>query len=255
VEYRVDELAEAAGVSVELVRSYQSKGLVPPPRHEGRVAHYGEAHLRRLRAIRDLKDRGYALRTIADLLKRDGDLPGPGRAEPAAGNDADEEPLTLRQLAERTGVPTALLRSLEGSGVIRPRPFGKVQGYTTADVRAVRMLLSLLGGGMPLEEFMKVARLQLDTATEVADGAVDLFFTYVREPLLAAGLPQKEEAERLAAAFRLMLHAATALMTYNFQRMVLNAAHDEIERRGSRAERAAMSREVQGRRLELVIPA
>jgi hypothetical protein len=44
-------------------------------------------------------------------------------------------------------------------------------------------------------------------------------------------------------------------MTYNFQRMVLNAAHDEIERRGSRAERAAMSREVQGRRLELVIPA
>jgi DNA-binding transcriptional MerR regulator len=265
MDYRVDELAELAGISVELVRSYQSKGLVPPPRHEGRVAHYGEPHLERLRAIREMKDRGYSLRTIADLLKRDGDLPTAARMQGEAaaivgGRIGDEpagkeEALTLRELAQRTGVPTALLRSLEGSGVIRPRPIGKVVSYTTADVRAVRMLLSLLGGGMPLEEFMKVARVQLDTAQEVADGAVDLFLTYVREPLLASGLPQKEEAERLAAAFRLMLHAATALMTYNFQRMVLNSAYTEIERRGSRAERAALAREVERRRLELVIPA
>ena len=40
VEYRVEELAEEAGITVELLRSYQSKGLVPPPRHEGRAAWY-----------------------------------------------------------------------------------------------------------------------------------------------------------------------------------------------------------------------
>ena len=35
--YRVEELAAVAGVSVELLRSYQTKGLVDPPRREGRV--------------------------------------------------------------------------------------------------------------------------------------------------------------------------------------------------------------------------
>ena len=40
--------------------------------------------------------------------------------------------------------------SLEASGVLRPRRFdGQVQ-YTTADVRAVRMLLSLIGDGLPM---------------------------------------------------------------------------------------------------------
>ena len=38
VAYRVEELAAAAGVSVELLRSYQTKGLVDPPRRDGRVA-------------------------------------------------------------------------------------------------------------------------------------------------------------------------------------------------------------------------
>ncbi|MBV8236536.1 MAG: MerR family transcriptional regulator, partial [Acidimicrobiia bacterium] len=48
-EYRVQELAREAGIRVELLRSYQSKGLLPPPRHEGRVAWYGPRHLERLR--------------------------------------------------------------------------------------------------------------------------------------------------------------------------------------------------------------
>jgi hypothetical protein len=117
------------------------------------------------------------------------------------------------------------------------------------------MLLSLLGGGLPMEELMKVARVQLDAAGVVADGAVELFMTYIRGPLRRSGLSQREEAERLVASLRLMLHSATALMTYNFQRMVLNAAQEALEREGSRSERAALQREVARRRLELTIPA
>jgi DNA-binding transcriptional MerR regulator len=43
--YRVDELAALAGISVELLRSYQSRGLLPAPTHEGRVAWYDARHL------------------------------------------------------------------------------------------------------------------------------------------------------------------------------------------------------------------
>jgi hypothetical protein len=148
-----------------------------------------------------------------------------------------------------------MLRSLQASGVLRPRRSGRKWWYTEADVSAVRLLLSLLGGGLPMEEFMRVASVQLETAQSVAEGAVELFMTYARAPLLEAGLPQREEAERMVASLRLMMHAATALMTYNFQRMVLAAAQRVVEEEGSQSERAALKRELERRRVELAIPA
>src|SRR5436309_15043519 len=250
-EYRVQELARQADITVELLRSYQSKGLLPAPRHEGRVAWYGARHLERLRLIRDRKDRGFSLRTIEQAVRRGAEQP----EEAIAVTELPEERLTLAELAERTRVPPAMLRSLEASGVLRPRRSGPKWWYTEADVRAVRMLLSLLGGGLPMEEFMRVAAVQLDTAQAVADGAVDLFMRYARAPLLQAGLAQREEAERMVAALRLMMHAATALMTYNFQRMVLATAQQVLEKEGSQSERAALKRELERRRVELAIPA
>jgi DNA-binding transcriptional MerR regulator len=249
--YRVQEVADLAGITVELLRSYQSKGLLPAPRHEGRVAWYGERHLERLRLIRNLKERGYSLRAIERAVERGAEQP----EEAAAVAELPEERLTLAELAERTRVPPAMLRSLEASGVLRPRRSGRKWWYTEADVSAVRMLLSLVGGGLPMEEFMRVASPQLDTAQVVADGAVELFMKYARAPLLEAGLPQREEAERMVAALRLMMHAATALMTYNFQRMVLAAAQRAIETEGSQSERAALKRELERQRVELAIPA
>jgi DNA-binding transcriptional MerR regulator len=249
--YRVQEVADLAGITVELLRSYQSKGLLPAPRHEGRVAWYGERHLERLRLIRNLKERGYSLRAIERAVERGAEQP----EEAAAVAELPEERLTLAELAERTRVPPAMLRSLEASGVLRPRRSGRTWWYTEADVSAVRMLLSLVGGGLPMEEFMRVASPQLDTAQVVADGAVELFMKYARAPLLEAGLPQREEAERMVAALRLMMHAATALMTYNFQRMVLASAQRVVEEEGSQSERAALKRELERRRVELAIPA
>ena len=246
-ELRVDELAEAAGVSVEVIRSYQSRGLLPPPRHEGRVALYGPRHLERLQAIRDLKARGHSLKAIASLLES-----RPSREQPLAAL-AEGETLSMVELSERTRVPPALLRSLEASGVLRPHVAGHERRYTAADVRAVRMLLSILGGGVPMEEFMDVARVQMEASESVAHGAVDLFLRYVRTPLLESGLPRKQEAERLVAAFRLMLQAASELITYNFQRTVLNLLQEELDRSGSPSERSALRRELSRR--DVAIPA
>lgn len=248
-EVRVEQLAEAAGVSVELVRSYQSKGLLPPPRHEGRVAYYGPHHLKRLHDIRALKERGYSLRMIASALAGEN-----AAAEDALGDAGPEEldeTFGMRELAARTGVPPAVLRSFEASGVLRPRQVDGRRVYTEGDVRAVTMLLALIGDGLPIEAFMSVAHHQIDVAEVIAKGAAELFFRYVREPLLAAGLPPEEEGERLVASFRLMLHATTGLMAYNFQRMILNTVQAQLDEVGSEAEQAALRREVGRRRLEV----
>jgi DNA-binding transcriptional MerR regulator len=234
-ELRVEALATRAGLSVEVVRSWQSRGLLPPPRHEGRVAWYGQRHLDRLQAIRDLKARGHSLRAIKNLLDQGSEL------EPASVV-VEQETLTLVELAERTRVPPAMLRSLEASGILRPQGDHDQPRYTTADVRAVRMLLSLLGGGVPMEEFMEVAKDQIAALQQSADGAVELFLKYIREPLLERARPQKEEAERLVAAFRLLMQAVSELLTYNFQRRAVAALHDAIGDQASRSERAALRR-------------
>jgi DNA-binding transcriptional MerR regulator len=67
-DYRVDELARVAGTTVRNVRAYQDRGLLPPPRREGRVGVYTDSHLARLRLIGQLLDRGYTLGNIAELL-------------------------------------------------------------------------------------------------------------------------------------------------------------------------------------------
>jgi DNA-binding transcriptional MerR regulator len=145
-------------------------------------------------------------------------------------------------------VPPAVLRSLEASGIIRPDTTTGEPRFTSADVRAVRMLLSLIGGGVPMEEFMDVARVQLQANDTIAKGAVDLFLRYVREPLLTSHLSQKEEASRLVASFRLMLQAVSELMAYNFQRTALETLSRELAEQGSRSERAALRRDTARRR-------
>ena len=226
--YRVAELAAAAGVSVELVRSYQTKGLLEAPRREGRVALYGERHLERLREIAALKDKGYSLKAISGLLAdRDrGRMADDSRATralaavPAVG---DDDHLDLHDLSDRTRVPLAVLRSLEGSGVVRPRKGEEGAYYTAADVRAVRMLLSLLGVGLPMEEFMRLATIQIAAMQQVAAGAVELYAKYVGEPLRASGLDPSEEEDRAEAAFSLLVQAATSLVAYSFERTLRNA--------------------------------
>lgn len=69
-EYRLDELARRAKVASTTVRLYRSKGLLAPPRIEGRTGWYDEAHLSRLRLIARLQAEGHSLAGIADLLQQ-----------------------------------------------------------------------------------------------------------------------------------------------------------------------------------------
>ncbi|WP_243726044.1 MerR family transcriptional regulator [Actinomadura rubrisoli] len=67
-EYRIAELARAAGVPVRTLRYYQERKLLPPPRRAGRVGLYSADHLVRLRMIGNLLERGHTLEGIRELL-------------------------------------------------------------------------------------------------------------------------------------------------------------------------------------------
>lgn len=68
-DYRIDDLARAAGTTTRNVRAYQERGLLPTPtRRSGRALLYDESHLARLRIIDALLQRGFTIAHIADFI-------------------------------------------------------------------------------------------------------------------------------------------------------------------------------------------
>jgi cob(I)alamin adenosyltransferase len=68
-EFTIGELASAAGVTVRAVRHYEAVGLLPEAdRSTGGHRRYEEAALRRLRQILKLRDCGFGLAAIQQLL-------------------------------------------------------------------------------------------------------------------------------------------------------------------------------------------
>jgi DNA-binding transcriptional MerR regulator len=68
-EYRIDELAQASGVSSRNIRAYRERGLLQPPRRAGRTAIYDDKHLTQLQVINRLLGRGFNSTHIADFFR------------------------------------------------------------------------------------------------------------------------------------------------------------------------------------------
>src|SRR4030081_3237991 len=103
MEYRIEELARAAGVAVDTIRFYQGKGLLAPPRRQGRVTWYSAPHLERLARIRSLQQRGFTLTVIRRFL--DGELESSDEAlVEAITAPPPPQTLTLHELASQSRV-------------------------------------------------------------------------------------------------------------------------------------------------------
>ena len=64
----IDELAHRTGTPASTIRLYQSRGLLPAPKREGRIGFYGPQHLARMHLIARLQTDGFSLAGIGRLL-------------------------------------------------------------------------------------------------------------------------------------------------------------------------------------------
>ena len=240
--YRVEQLAAACDVSVDTIRYYQSKGLLPAPKREGRVAIYDREHLARVRRIRALQQKGLTLAVIKRVVEgklkpADADL---ATAVAAAQIESDEDEfLSLDEVAARSGVPSALLRAIERAGLALGRKIDGEERFTSADVALVRQGLRLLEAGLPINDLLALAAEYNVAARAVAERAVDMFDRNIRDPIRAQAANEAEAADKLVAAFRELLPAVTALVAHHFRRVLLAVAEEHIERVGGEAEIAA----------------
>jgi DNA-binding transcriptional MerR regulator len=154
-EYRIDDLARAAGTTVRNVRVYQDRGLLPPPRREGRAGVYSEVHLGRLRLIGQLLERGYTFAHIAEFFEawQSGkDLTEVlGLEEVLTSHWSDELPdyITGAQLLELFGAgltPENLRRAIEQELVV---PDG--DRYRVPSPRLLHAGAEMVRAGIPLD--------------------------------------------------------------------------------------------------------
>ena len=250
---RVEELAARTDVSVDTVRYYQKQGLIPSPEREGRVAWYGDEHLELIGRIKDLQRKGFTLAVIRRFVAGELDPTDEALAVAMAGQqeDEDEEFLTMDELAERSGVPEALIESVAKEGLLVPRIHEGGERYTSGDVDVLRAGLRLLGQGLPLPELLAFAKRHHEATRETAEMAVRMFDEHVREPIRQLDLPPEERADQLASAFRELLPAATDLVAHHFRRVLLQVAQEHLESVGDPEEIAAATEEAR-RRLEVV---
>lgn len=249
--YRVEELADRCGLTVDTIRFYQTRGLLPPPARDGRRAVYDDGHVERLERIRALKGQGFSLELIRRTLDGELDVAEQalaGALAADAGPGEADEPLTRQQLAERAGVPDTLLEALEREGLLVPGA-GEPAPYDTGDLAAVQAGSALLEAGLPLSELLALAREHDQAMRAVAERAVDLFARFVRDPALGRAGGDGEDAsdpgaaggddgdagdpdavaDHVVGALQATLPAATAIVAHHFRRRLLAAARARLE--------------------------
>ncbi|WP_243869618.1 MerR family transcriptional regulator [Streptomyces liangshanensis] len=178
MEYRMADLARAAGITVRTVRFYRERGLIAPPRRDGRIAWYDDGHLARLRTIAALLERGHTLNGIADLA---------AAFEAARTPDGFASALGLDEPTEETPVrlsPEELADHFEGEVTPENLAAALDLGYLAVDgndiVHISRRLLdassALVREGVPLAAVLAAA---IEVRAH-ADALADLFVTTLR---------------------------------------------------------------------------
>ncbi len=242
----IDELAQAAGLTVRNVRNYQSRGLIPPPQVRGRVGYYGPEHLAELHLIREMQAQGFNLAAIAHLLEQargaEEQVLGFTRSlmtpfETEAPEIVQEDDLS-RRLGRGEGLDPKLLSKARRLGLVVPIGEGCFEAPSPTLLAAGERLVSL---GVPLETALDMmARLRRHTE-RVAQTFVEIFLQFIWEPFDKAGRPEADWPRVQQALDELRPLASDALIAV-FRQTMTSAVEvafgrrlDEEARKSSKA--------------------
>ena len=219
-EYRIGELARAAGISVRTLRYYQERKLLPPPRREGRIAWYSRAHLSRLRVIGQLLERGHTLGGTGELLSawEQGydlaELLGFERAMTAPWSDEIPVPVTVGGVSELLGgqLTPEILDDAVRLGYI------EVDGDRVAHVsrRLLDTTAILVHEGIPLSAILAAGGELQAGLDKLASLFVELFTSHILDG--STRPPRPREVARLAQTVERLRPVARIVIDAEFAR-------------------------------------
>ncbi len=221
--WRIDDLAQKAGVSVDTIRFYQRECLLPPAEKQGRTKRYGTEHLARLEQIRDLQARRFSLAAIRALLESerqdliDGIFAGDGTVS-----------YSLDDLLARSGAHPDLVARLRAVGLLRdPAEVGR-DAYDGLDLDLLRAVAELAAHGLPDDVIAELVGIYVRGVESMQQDVLALFsghggVTWTPEDLRAF------QAQASASAGEL-LPVVTRIVEYVHQRTLQRLTLGAIER-------------------------
>jgi len=224
MEYRVESLAQAAGVRVDRVRFYQSRGLLPAPRRVGRTAIYDDDHLGRLRRIRELQAEGFTLGQIQRVIDQGPEAPQESLLAALVEQSVGERSFSADELAAETGLPAVMVEAARSTGLLQPLVVDGQERFSEADAEIARIGLALIESGFPLHRLLEQAVSHADHMKDLCDRAIDLFDDHVRK-----GGPTAGDDAGITGAFQRLLPLVTRVIAVHFQRTLVTRALERLE--------------------------
>lgn len=208
--WRIDELAQRAGVTVDTIRYYAREGLLAAPERSGRHKLYGPDHLERLGRIRDLQARRFSLAAIRTVLDAD----RPGLEDLFA---AGERAYTFEELVERAGIDAAIASDLRAVGLlVEPAAVGR-DSYDEADCALLRSVVALQAIGMTPEILVRLGAIYVHhfraLQSDVHDMLAGVGTDWDPDELVAI-------QRRLTANVQPMIRSVDAVLRYVHERTV-----------------------------------
>jgi len=168
-DWKIDDLARRAEVTVDTIRYYQREGLLPPAARSGRHKLYGPDHLHRLERIRELQGRRFSLAAIRALL----DAERPGLVEGIFGDESAT--YTFDDLVEKSGIDRTLAGRLREAGLLRdPAEFGR-DAYDGADLDVIDAVAELARAGLRDDVIVEIAAIYSQGIEAMQRQVLDVF--------------------------------------------------------------------------------
>jgi len=219
--WRIDELAQRAGLTVDTIRYYAREGLLSPPTKQGRHRLYDTEHLERLDRIRELQAQRFSLAAIRAIV----DVDRPGLEGLFTTGDRG---YTLAELIERSGIDEQLVGGLREVGLLPdPAEFGG-ETYDDTDLAMLRAIAELHTIGMTPEILLALGRIYVDHFAELQRDVLDMLsgkadIEWSSDELVAV-------QQRLTANSGRLVPAINQVLNYvhqrTLQRLTLEAARE-----------------------------
>lgn len=230
-DLNVEQLAARVGMSVRTVRFYAGRGLIPPPRREGRNGYYGADHIARLELVRELQAHGFTLSAIEGYLEN---IPESASPERVALHRTLLAPWTtdLPETVKRAELEVRTGRSLTDDdiellvavGVVEPTPDDDVFQVAPAHLAVG---VQFLQTDMPLDVALAARKIFDEAGKKVAHDMTEVFRTMWWPALRSSG----RSAEDITALVERFKPLTIQALVTAYETAVDEAKRETVRRR------------------------
>lgn len=231
-EFTIDELANRVNMTVRNVRAYAGRGIIPPPRLEGRTGYYGPVHEQRLRLVRAMLDRGYTLAAVERALEGQSDTAMHHALDllgvlSGSGDEEEPETMSVEDLAALTMSDRAdlLLSTLTEAGLATDNGDGTVLVHEPSLVRAGGAAVRY---GLSLETVVEILPTLRTHLSAIAETFVEVVRAEIWAPFAEAKMPEEGWPDVVAAIETLLPIAGQTVLSI-FRRELTEAIEVALE--------------------------